>query len=547
MFIALAIVACDQDFNSIESDVIAQQSFNTDHYQIPIVAYNKKLDSLRVSNLSNMVLGTYNDPAFGLTTASIVTQITPTTYEPSFGDNASIDSVILNIPYYNKTLTDLDTDGNLVYSINDSLYGSSPIKLTIYQNNYFLRDFNPSSDIDEAQNYYSHANSDINNTDNFAITENGIINFDDFKSTDVLYSNDSFLPTSDPVILTTTDSDGAATAVRYTPAFRAHLNTDFWTSSILEKEGSSELSNDNNFKDYFRGLFIKAEAIDNNGNMLLLNLNDASSSIIIYYSYDSTITEGERLQSTYSFNFTGNKLNTFINDYNVVSLQDGDATNGDEKIYLKGTEGSMGVIDILSGMVDCDGTEMSAIECFKKTYRAVDENGDYIIENGRFLLKKLINEAQIVIYEDENVPTGGDSDLHTFDRIYAYDANNNIPLIDYDYDPTASTTDPLNSKYVHLGQRITDDNGISKYKIRVTEHLKNILIRDSTNTKIGLVLSTNVNLTTNVSILNSTKGVTSVPEASIVSPRGTVLYGSNDSAQDKKMTLEVYFTESDVN
>lgn len=547
VFIALVIVACDQDFNSIESDVIGQKSFNTDHYQLPIVAYNKKLDSLKINNLNNTLLGVFNDPAYGQTTASIVTQITPTLYDPTFGGNPTIDSVILNIPYYSKTLPELDTDGNLTYSISDSLFGSNPIKLAIHRNNYFIRDFDPNSESDITQNYYSNASGTINDTDNFAITENGSINFDNFKSIETIYNNDSFLPTSDPIILKSINSDGAETFERLAPALRAHLDPEFWRLAILEKEGSTELSNANNFKDYFRGLFIKAEAINNEGNMIMLNLANSSSSVTIYYSYDSTITTGERLQSTYTFNFSGNKLNTFINNYSLVSLDNGDPTNGDEKLYLKGAEGSMAVIDILSGMVDCDGTEISALECFKKSYRAVDENGEYILEDGKFVLKKLINEAQLVIYEDESVATGGDSDYHKYDRIYAYDAKNNIPLIDYDFDPTANSTDPLSSKFVHLGQRNTNDNGVPKYKIRITEHLNNILLRDSTNTKIGLVLSTNVNLTTNAPILNSMDGVTGVPEASIITPRGTVLYGSNESAQEKKMTLEVYFTESKEN
>ena len=91
-----------------------------------------------------------------------------------------------------------------------------------------------------------------------------------------------------------------------------------------------------------------------------------------------------------------------------------------------------------------------------------------------------------------------------------------------------------------MGQR--DPNKLS-YKIRLTEHLNNILIRDSTNTKIGLVLSSNVNLTNSSKILNSNDTVTSVPSASILMPRGTILHGTNTNVYDKKMKLEVFFTK----
>ncbi|WP_339916040.1 DUF4270 domain-containing protein [Yeosuana marina] len=543
LLIAATFIGCDKEFNTIESDVIGVKNFETDHALVPITSFNKKLDSLQINNLPTTELGVFNDPVYGQTKASIIAQVVPTSFSPSFGDNPAIDSVVLSIPYYSKTAADSpDADGNTVYSISDSLYGTAPIKLSVYQNNYFLRDFDPNSQTNEAQKFYSHANGDINTTDNFAITESGSINFDDFKG-DLIYENGNFTPSSDAIVEKIVNGD-TETLERSIPALRVMLDPTFWKTAIIDKEGSTELSNGNSFKNYFRGLYFKAEAIGNDGNMVMLNLRSSASKITIYYSYDSTITTGERLQSTYTLNFTGNILNTFINDYSSVPLANGDKTNGDEKLYLKGAEGSMAEVDLFTGAVDYNGEQISALDAFKKTYRAVDANGNYIVKNGKFELKKLINEAQLVVYEDENMTAP--VDYHKYDRLYAYDIKNNIPLIDYNnfYDPTGNSTDPLNSKYVHLGQRQTDDNGISKYKIRLTEHLNNILLRDSTNTKIGLVLSTNVNETSSSDILNSHDAVTGVPSASIINPRGTVLYGSNQNVPDnRRMELEVFFTD----
>jgi len=547
LFTILAIVACDQDFNSIESDVIGLKSFNTGSYPIPITSYNKKLDSLRINNLSANLLGVYNDPAFGKTSASIITQITPTEFDTSFGDNPVIDSVIMTLPYYNKIIGDsTDINGNSVYSISDSLFGNSAIKLSIYQNNYFLRDFNPNAELQASQNYYSHASDIANTTDNFAITETSTINFDEHKGP-LVYEDIAFIPSSDAIVIKKVSTDGTETTERIAPALRAHLDPAFWTAAIIDKEGSDALKNANNFYNYFRGLYFKAEAINGEGNMLLFNIAGSGSNITIYYSYDSSADSTEKLQDTYILNFNGNRLNTFINDYNLVSLENGDKTNGDEKLYLKGAEGSMAVVDVFSGNVDCDGVEETALECFKKEYRAVDENGEYIIKNGDFVLRKLINEAQLVIYEDETMNKPSE-DYHKYDRIYAYDAKNNLPLLDYNFDPSTNTSDAYNSKLIHLGQRITDENGISKFKIRITQHLNNILIKDSTNTKLGLVLSTNVNYVSTSSILNSQDMVTGVPAASIITPRGTTLYGSNVNVpENKRMSLEIFFTESNQN
>ncbi|GGK23842.1 hypothetical protein GCM10007962_17600 [Yeosuana aromativorans] len=541
--ILAVFVSCDKDFNTIQSDVIAAKNFNTDYTLAPITSYNRKLDSVKINNLGASLFGVFNDPVYGQTKASIVAQVIPSSFNPSFGDNPKIESVILNIPYYSRAITDS------TYTIKDSLFGDSPIKLSIYQNNYFLRDFDPNSETNSAQNYYSYANNPANNTDNFAVTENGTINFDDFKSADTLYYDPSFVPSSDAIVITKTASDGTETTERLAPALRVELDTTFWKSAILDKVGSTELSNANNFINYFRGLYFKAEPIGNDGNMILFNLGASGANITINYSYDSTITDGERVQSSYVLSFTGIKLNTFINDF-TTPLENGDPNLGDEKLYLKGT-GSMAVVDLFTGLVDYTDenevtTQIPALEAFKKTYRAVDDNGDYIIKNGDFVLKRLINEAQLVVHEDETMAEPTD-DYHKYDRLYAYDIKNNIPLADYDYDPTGNTTDPFNSRYIHLGQRMTDDNGVTKYKIRITEQLNNILLKDSTNTKIGLVLSTNVNQTSGSALLDSYDDVSGVPSMSLLTPRGTVLYGSNQNvAEDKRMVLEIFSTVPDT-
>ena len=58
-------------------------------------------------------------------------------------------------------------------------------------------------------------------------------------------------------------------------------------------------------------------------------------------------------------------------------------------------------------------------------------------------------------------------------------------------------TQPSLSENNHLGPLQRDDDepdgkGI-KYKLRITEHINNLFIRDSTNVKLGLAGSSNVN------------------------------------------------------
>lgn len=563
ILIFTSIIACDKDFSVLESDVLGEENLNfkSDTLNFQIAAYNKKLEALQINGLSSNLLGVYNDPAYGQTIASIITQVAPTTYSPDFGTNPVIDSVIISIPYFSRT-TGVDDDGNTTYTINDSLYGKKPnedampFKLTIYKNDYFLRSFDPSASLGETQKYYSKADGSINTTDNFALNGSSTINFDDHKGSTIFSKN--ITPSSAPTITITNKGEEDELITPSVPAFRDHLDIAFWKAALMDIADDAVLSNASNFNNYFRGLYFKAEPIAGDGSMVLLNLASTNANITVYYSKDSTI-EGERTQATYSLRFAGNVVNTFINNYNSdykTALTNINSTIGDEKLYLKGDEGSMAVVDLFSGMVDYTNntgatTSVTALEAFKKTYRATLDNGDYKKDiYGNYILKRLIKDAQLIVYEDPNMPTYGDdangNAYHKFDRIYAYDLENNTQLIDYSYDSTTgNTTIPYFSTYFHLGLRDTDETStVSKYKIHLTEHLNNILLKDSTNTKIGLVISNNVNIVSSAKILNSTDDVTAVPTASILMPRGTILYGTNSSVPaNRKMKLKVFFTE----
>ena len=546
------IFSCENDFNNLESDVIGEENinFNASKTALNVLAYNKRLDSLQINNLNSSLLGFFNDPLYGETTGSIVTQLSPAVNAPAFGNTPVIDSVILNIPYFSR-ITGTSSAPNVPLYALDSVFGNknAGFKLSIYKNNFLLRDFNPNSATNEAQKYYSNA-SNNDKTSNFAITETQTINFDANKG-ELLYQNNNFIPSNKAIILLPNTTPTTAQA----PALRLNLvksedNTindvdkiNFWTNLILNQEGLPTLSNLSNFNNHFRGLYIKAEAKDNDGQILLLNTNAAN--ISIYFS-NTGITPGTTpTNSPYVLTFGQNILNPYINTF-TQTLSNGDRATGDSQLFLKGTEGSMAILDIFNGLINCDetNTNETAIDCFKKTYRqrvdtgyilksgeTEDENG-YALRNGNFILKRVINEAQLIVFEDESIVT--DNAAHENDRVYVYDIKNNIPIIDHSTDGSDSS----------LGLRETDTNGASKYKIRITEHLNSIILRDSTNTKLGLILSNNVDISNSSEILKSNDVVTSVPTAKILSPRGTVLHGSNSSAIDKRIRLEIFSTES---
>ncbi|WP_418511129.1 DUF4270 domain-containing protein [Corallibacter sp.] len=513
LLIAITCIACERDFSSVESDLEGYKNFNTNSMQFPIVAYNKKTGPVQTNNLSSNLLGVYNDPVYGQTTASIVSQVVPTTYSPDFGEDPEIVDVILTVPYFVTNLNTTDENGLAMYNI-DSLYGSSPIKLTIRENTYFLRDNNPNN-LDESQKYYSNAGQALN-IDN----EDG----------EEFFVNGQFFPNNSEIVVTEYNEDtGEDEEVeRITPSLQVSLfnstdNEAFWNDLFFSQEGTSAFSNANNFKDYFRGLLLKAEAVSESGNMVMLDLTNAS--IVVTYSNPNDAGTA-RINSEYNLIFSGNKLNIFENDPSNTIINQADAnansTTGDENLYIKGGEGSMAVIDLFNGQM-------------------LDEDGNPVDSKEYFLSKKedwLINEANLVFYVNQDIVNQEEPD-----RVTLYDLTNKEAIIDYSYDTSTNTALPLYSKinFSKILERDSNNNGV-KYKIQVTEHLNNILLRDSLNLKLGLFVTTNINGETNSATLNSEDDF--VPTTTVLSPRGTVLHGNTAGVpDDKKAYLEIYFTD----
>lgn len=508
--------ACDDDYTTIETDIEGITDFDNDSINFPVVSYNRKLGPVQTNGLTSNLLGVYNDPIYGKTKGSVVSQIVPTSFGFNFPEDAVVDSVVLTIPYFSKSIG-TDEEGRTLYSL-DSIFGNEPIELSIWQNTYFLRDFDPNSNLSEVQRYYSNSNETIN--------------FDNFRG-QKLYENDDYTPSSSDVSIGENE--------RIQPSLRVSLFSneiaglqDFWNDLFFSlPEGASELSNQNNFKDYFRGLYFKTEeAVSGNGHMSMMDLSQGS--VILYYSWvvDTTIDDnGDPLEikddSFIRMNFTGNRLNTLENDPTNTLISNADASadlvNGDEALYIKGGEGSMAVVDLFNGVIEDPetGTDVDALDYFRS--------------------KKdqwLINEANITVYVDQNRVNGNEPD-----RIMLIDIENNVPIVDYFFDSSTNNSNPLQSKifYSKILQKDSDGNGY-KYKFRVTEHLNNILLRDSTNVKLGIYVSTNVNDIQQATALEYDEIDSN--SGSVLSPRGTVLYGSNQSVPDnKKIKFELYYTE----
>jgi len=526
-FILLFIASCDKDYNEIGSDIIGDNHYGYDvDSSYTVKTYNQRTGVVQTNNLAINALGYYNHPLFGKTTSNFVTQLELASVDPEFINPTAItiDSVYLYVPYFYDSAT-VETDaetGDKTYEL-DSIYNESKkIKLSVYESGYYLRDYNPDGGFQEAQRYYS-------NQDNLFDTnkiefEGGALNnsTQGSQNTEFIFSPDekkiTWLDENEPG----TADDKVVVKERKTPGMWMDLNPNFFKQKIFNAP-SGKLVNNAVFKDYIRGLYFKVEPSASNldgGAMAMLNFKQGK--IVIEYEDATSATDATRKKYSLTINLSGNSVNTFVNEENptfAAALDNANPTTGDQKLYVRGQQGSATIIDILNQ------TEINQIKANKW----------------------LINEANLTFTIDKNTMAGSVEP----NRVYLYDLNNKRPLFDYYLDATKSLKSKFD-KRVHSGiidtQKVTDGRGL-RYKIRITDHVRNLILHDSTNVRLGLVVTESINTVSNVYLKNPITTLTTyldrVPTASVMNPLGTVLFGSATPIVADRPKLKIYYTKPD--
>lgn len=581
--IAFAVTSCDKDFNSIGSDIVDDSHFDLEAYEVQnIIGYSKATGAVQSNNLPVNSLGIYNDPYFGKTKAHLVTQVELSSVAPTIGSNPVIDSVYLYIPYF-STLKSTTSAGERVYEL-DSVYGYSEtakFKLNVYENNYFLRDFDPEVNFQSTQNYYSdekflidaqRGTELLNNSSNTAQNDQFIISN---KELYIYKTNGSgqYVDAAGEILTNQTDPSVRVIKERKAPGIWLDLKNSFFQQKILDAAASGVLFNNNIFKEYFRGLLFEVEEINpDQGAMAMLDFSLAEFKILFKSEISSTVPLRRTLSLQMGYKSTGNKKSNTINFiehtkstvYNDKLVSSNDVT-GDDKLYIKGGNGSVAFLDVFGNQdvqsIDGNGNLVGSI-----TTPIPNNVPDELDELRAHVLNDnwLINEANLIFYT-ENTITNVSGQIEP-ERIYIFDATNDKPIIDYFADP--STNFDVKKNKQSFGGLITkiknnagDEIG-SKYTFRVTEYIKRLLINEDTNNntniRIGVSVTESINLSANAFINPSNPiviggdNVQFLPVASVMNPLGTVLHtasststyiNENNEVVPMKLKLKIYFTK----
>lgn len=500
LFVIIAMASCQEDISSIGSEILGSETPNgildDSHF---VLSYSRKLSPVQTNRLPAYQLGVYNDPVYGKSSVSLLSHLTIEVNDPKFGDDARVDSVFAYIPYFSR---DTSIDSVKTYEL-DSVFGISPINITISESNYYLRDYDPDTGFQEFQSYYSNQGPEFE-----AFLGEELARVEDFK------------PSREGFVLRKDESDEENVA----PGLRIALSIDYFQEKIIDKEGSPELRNNTNFRDYLRGLYFKVDSPGDDGSLFIFDASKAY--VAVYYSFLKSDDSEDRDHKTFKLGFGGINVNTYENaplPQTISSVVDNpDTIVGNENLYLRGGDGIISVVELFGEDSDNNGVA-DELELLRAK-------------------KWLVNEANLIFYVNQDLMVGGNTEP---ERIMIYDLENSNVLVDYQADPTNGLP-PLDALSSHFGrlERGSDQHG-KYYKLKITNHISNLINKDSTNVPLGIVVSQNVKNRTTQALLSSQEpSIENVPSSTVVSPEGTILYGNNTPNEEKRLKLQIYYTES---
>lgn len=502
----LCLISCDKDFNEIGANLIGDSNFVLQEKTFDVIAYNQKIDALESNNLPINPFGIFQNNAFDKTTANFATQLSLVTTNVKFDKSAVIESVYLEIPYF-FTNQKVDSNGGFIYEL-ESIYGNPniPMKLSVYESGVYMD--NRSGKI---QPFYTDQNP-------YFEKEKGTLLNDDLNDKS---QNESFTFKPTQYTIITLDADKKEVKTYLSPRMRLKLNNDFFKNKIINSP-SVNLSNQDLFDNYFKGLYFKIEETGNGAGALAM-LNFAAGTIKIKYTEDSSTTPTTKLDRTFEMKLTGNTASLLeSSNKNAIfesTIKSPNKTDGDDRLFLKGGQGSMAIIKLFT----------------PNQLNKIKSEG------------WLINNASLEFFidkEDTNFKNSAEPE-----RLYLYNYNDGNDILDYTFD---SPNQNKNLSKLFYGGRIVkkeiqiDDKPVNRgysYKFNITSHIRNLVKnKEDDNDQLGLAVTEDIN--------NSSFGVfkndvnSKAPKATVMNPLGTILHGSTSSvSSDKKIKFKIYYSK----
>jgi hypothetical protein len=290
-FLMAALASCDKD-SPVGLDV--QPEGDLLHTRVTdtasITTFTVREDSVKTDELPSgtAIIGSYNDPVFGYSAASAYAQFLLPTNAPNFS-GATLDSIVLSLAYdgtspFYGSITDGDMQTFRVYQVVESLSKDA--------------------------SYYG-------------------------EQTATVYPTDIGFKTFNPNVVDSVQVGNK----KEKPQLRIRLDDTF--GNLLLTAGATNLANNTNFLQYFKGLNIRPDngsQPTGTGALLYFNLLDGKTGLTLYYQ---TATE-DSLSYRMLVNSSAARFSHFEHNYpssGPISAQLQDPSQGQNISYVQAMSG----------------------------------------------------------------------------------------------------------------------------------------------------------------------------------------------------------------
>jgi hypothetical protein len=223
-----------------------------------ITASTLRQDSVTTEKRTSSLIGCMNDPIFGKSTASLLTQLRPTSNEVDFGKTPEIDSAVVLLKYQSYYGDTTGLQSMRIYELKSDLYFDS----TYYSNQRMTDFYDPAAPVGEF----------------------------------------SYHPTPglDSVLI--------------------RLSDDFGNKII--RTDTANLSTPATWLAFFKGLYFEAQPVDQGGSIVYYNLTGGGSRLLLYYhnevsdslQYEVAINTNCSWVNLFQHSYSGTPIENLIND-----------------------------------------------------------------------------------------------------------------------------------------------------------------------------------------------------------------------------------------
>ncbi|MFH0895272.1 MAG: DUF4270 domain-containing protein [Bacteroidota bacterium] len=282
-----SVVSCtDPDLIGVEVQPVNDQLNVTTTDTVTIQCLSVREDSVRADHTSASLLGSLNDPIFGSTNAGFAIQFSLPTNNVAFASPKKLDSIVLTLAY-------------------SGYYGQykKPMKVSVYE---------LTEKLSNDSIYYSnkHVGKAYNN----------------------IFAPSGFEVASAYINPKPSDSVKIG-SVNKAPHLRLRLS-DAFGQRFLDASGTSNLSDNTNFQNFFNGLYVKTEDVYTGGCMLYFDIiaKSGMSRLTLYYNGGEYYSFSPADLSTRINHFDHVYPSTFLSQLNSNSV-------GDSLIYAQSMAG----------------------------------------------------------------------------------------------------------------------------------------------------------------------------------------------------------------